>query len=203
MPKETFYNLSAEKQQTIFQAAVTEFAEHRFSEASINQIIKNAGIPRGSFYQYFKDKEDLYLYVIAEIGKEKLEVLTKAGLLEAKTDFFETYLGMFHTAWIWAQTKPEYNSIGMLMELDSSDFISKLRELSEQGFSMIKGLIDRDKTRGLIKEEVDSELLVEIFYILMMNILLKMYRLGQYDEMLPKAEKIVAILKNGIAVRPS
>ena len=64
MPKETFYNLSEEKRQRIFQAAVSEFASHKFSEASLNRIVKAAKIPWGSFYQYFEDKEDLYLYVI-------------------------------------------------------------------------------------------------------------------------------------------
>lgn len=42
MPKETFNNLSGNKKRKIFEAAVHEFSTRRFSEASINQIVKTA-----------------------------------------------------------------------------------------------------------------------------------------------------------------
>ena len=74
MAKSTFNNLSDDKKQRIFDSAVQEFSIRRFSEASINQIIKNAGIPKGSFYQYFTGKEDIYLYMIEEIGREKQKI---------------------------------------------------------------------------------------------------------------------------------
>lgn len=44
-----------------------------FSEASLNQNVRAAKIPWGSFYQYFNDKEDIYLYT----GSEKEENLEK------------------------------------------------------------------------------------------------------------------------------
>ena len=68
MPTDTFFNLSDEKKRRILEAAIDEFAEYRFSDASINRIVKNADISRGSFYQYFLDKEDLYLFIMQVIG---------------------------------------------------------------------------------------------------------------------------------------
>ena len=53
MPKETFYRLPDEKRERIMAAAEREFLENSFEAASINRIIKEAAIPRGSFYQYF------------------------------------------------------------------------------------------------------------------------------------------------------
>ena len=50
MLKDTFSNLREEKKKRVFDATVQEFCTRRFSEASINQIVKNAGIPNGSFY---------------------------------------------------------------------------------------------------------------------------------------------------------
>ena len=50
MPSATFANLPAQKQERLLEAATREFSRRPFSEASINQIIKDAGIPRGSFY---------------------------------------------------------------------------------------------------------------------------------------------------------
>jgi AcrR family transcriptional regulator len=64
MPKETFYRLPDEKRERIMAAAECEFLENSFEAASINRIIKEAAIPRGSFYQYFEDKKDIFLYIV-------------------------------------------------------------------------------------------------------------------------------------------
>ncbi len=67
MPKDLFFALSQEKQSRIIEAAIEEFSKVIYHDASINQIIKNAEISRGSFYQYFEDKEDLFFYIIETI----------------------------------------------------------------------------------------------------------------------------------------
>lgn len=64
MPKETFYRLPDEKRERIMAAAEREFLENSFEAAAINRIIKEAAIPRGSFYQYFEDKKDIFLYIV-------------------------------------------------------------------------------------------------------------------------------------------
>ncbi len=65
MPKETFYRLPDEKRERIMAVAEREFLENSFEAASINRIIKEAAIPRGSFYQYFEDKKDIFLYIVS------------------------------------------------------------------------------------------------------------------------------------------
>lgn len=67
MPRETFHNLTEEKREKIIKAARDEFTEHEFVKCRVSNIIKNAGIPRGSFYQYFDDLEDLYFYLIEDL----------------------------------------------------------------------------------------------------------------------------------------
>ena len=64
MPSKTFLNLSKDKQKILIEAAEREFSRVDFFSSSINQIIQDAGISRGSFYMYFEDKEDLYFYVL-------------------------------------------------------------------------------------------------------------------------------------------
>lgn len=59
MPKETFLNLPEEKKKKIIKAAQDEFERVPLEQASIKNIVENAGIARGSFYQYFESKEDL------------------------------------------------------------------------------------------------------------------------------------------------
>lgn len=64
MPTMTFFRLPKEKQFKLMIAAKHEFSKETYANASINQIIKEAGISRGSFYMYFEDKEDLYHYLL-------------------------------------------------------------------------------------------------------------------------------------------
>lgn len=64
MCSETFLRLPEEKRTRFLDAAWEEFTRVPFSEASINQIVLRARIPRGSFYQYFADKEDLFFYLL-------------------------------------------------------------------------------------------------------------------------------------------
>ncbi|MFA5466661.1 MAG: TetR/AcrR family transcriptional regulator [Candidatus Izemoplasmatales bacterium] len=66
MPSKTFYNLQKHKQKRIIDAAKKEFSEAEFAEVSINRIIKEAEISRGSFYMYFSDKLDLLMYLLDE-----------------------------------------------------------------------------------------------------------------------------------------
>lgn len=71
MPKQTFLNLSEEKRETIISAAVEEFAGYGFEAASINRIVANSGISKGSFYQYFEDKADVFRHLVDVLANEK------------------------------------------------------------------------------------------------------------------------------------
>lgn len=62
MPKNTFYNLDEEKRKNIVSSIMNELSTASYNEISINKIIKNCGISRGSFYQYFEDKNDMISY---------------------------------------------------------------------------------------------------------------------------------------------
>ncbi|MBS4172720.1 TetR/AcrR family transcriptional regulator [Bacillus sp. FJAT-49736] len=95
MPKQTFFHLAKEKQETLIQAAKKEFSRVPLHAASISNIIKDAKIPRGSFYQYFEDKEDLYYYLLNELGQKNHERFL--SILEKKNgDLFETLIECFH-----------------------------------------------------------------------------------------------------------
>lgn len=67
MCSETFLRLPEEKRNRFLEAAWEEFTHVKFAEASINQIVHRAGIPRGSFYQYFTDKEELFSYLVESV----------------------------------------------------------------------------------------------------------------------------------------
>ncbi|MFS0823971.1 TetR/AcrR family transcriptional regulator [Bacillus sp. 1P02SD] len=98
MPKLTFFNLPEDKKQTLIVAAKKEFSSAPLFDASISNIIKSAGISRGSFYQYFEDKEDAFFFLLGEFAKEKkaafLTMLEKydGDLFQTFIDFFELFL---------------------------------------------------------------------------------------------------------------
>nr|WP_288825624.1 TetR/AcrR family transcriptional regulator [uncultured Clostridium sp.] len=66
MPTQRFLHLPDMKREKIKRAAIHEFSKFSFSNVSINQIIKEADISRGSFYTYFEDKEDLLAYLLRD-----------------------------------------------------------------------------------------------------------------------------------------
>ncbi|RPJ40169.1 MAG: TetR/AcrR family transcriptional regulator, partial [Chloroflexi bacterium] len=61
---ENFTRLPQEEQERILGACIEEFAQHGFSQASTNAIIRKAGIPKGTLFLFSGSKKDLYLYVI-------------------------------------------------------------------------------------------------------------------------------------------
>ena len=70
MPTQRLFKLKEEKRQLILKAAAHEFSRVPYSAASINQIIKEADISRGSFYTYFEDKDDLLRYMLRGVREQ-------------------------------------------------------------------------------------------------------------------------------------
>ena len=94
MPKSTFYNLNDEKREKIEKALRNEFSKNLFEKTSISNIIEEAQIPRGSFYQYFEDKEDALKHIIKSfLGKEKEGI--KKLLIKNAGDIFVTTLDLY------------------------------------------------------------------------------------------------------------
>lgn len=74
MPTERFYRLPEAKRQIIREAALKEFSRVPFEKASINQIIHNADISRGSFYTYFEDKQDVVEFLFEDSCNQMKEI---------------------------------------------------------------------------------------------------------------------------------
>lgn len=101
MPKQTYYNLTNDKRDRIFNAGVLEFSYHDLFDASVNTIVRIANISKGSFYQYFEDKEEFYWFVVTEIifgTIQKYEDLLKdngGDFLKTEEDLFSSLLDLF------------------------------------------------------------------------------------------------------------
>lgn len=94
MPTSTFFRLPEEKRQRLLDAAWGEFTQVRYTDVSINKIIQGAHIPRGSFYQYFADKDELFAYLLGEMWAYFTQVLEDV-LTENRGDLFAMPLAAF------------------------------------------------------------------------------------------------------------
>ena len=88
---DTFLRLPEENRARFLTAAWEEFSHTRYMDVSINQIIRKAGIPRGSFYQYFTGKDDLFQYLLSDV-REQFLLLYKRAFQQANGDIFQTQL---------------------------------------------------------------------------------------------------------------
>ena len=88
MPKPTFANLPAAKRQAIIAIAIDEFAAHPYAVASVSRIVERAGIAKGSLYQYFENKQDLFLFLLDYAAQTQLQLLRELTPPDPDAGFF-------------------------------------------------------------------------------------------------------------------
>lgn len=115
MPKETYFHLKEEKKEKIEKALEKEFARVPFEKASISNIIEEAQIPRGSFYQYFEDKEDAIRYMIQKYISMEYKMIYEI-LQKTKGDIFKMSILAFEYMVENATQKKEMNLYKNIMK---------------------------------------------------------------------------------------
>ena len=91
MPKPTFFNLPESKRRHFISEAYKEFSLNSYESGSITNLVKKLGIAKGSVYQYFEDKKDLYHYLVNEANLQLTKLVDKASPYQNEP-FFEWYL---------------------------------------------------------------------------------------------------------------
>lgn len=84
----TFRHLPADKQERVLDAALAEFADQGYQAASLNRLVAQAGIAKGSLYQYFPNKEGVFYYVFQYALKLVRRTLTSVKEETLEEDFF-------------------------------------------------------------------------------------------------------------------
>lgn len=102
MNLEKFDNLDKEKKERIIDAAINEFIKEGFNGASTNTIVKNAEISKGALFNYFENKENLFLYIfnhtIQKIGQNfqnQKKALENVELFEGLKFFINANISFF------------------------------------------------------------------------------------------------------------
>jgi len=165
MPSTTFFNLPQAKRDRLLQAAREEFARVPYDQVSINKIVQAAEIPRGSFYMYFTNKEDLFLYMTEEFTRSLFQMLQRL-LEQAEGDPFRAFLSLYDYV---AQYSPP-NGMEKLLQLfcRSLKWRQGLPCVPARLDSWAEGLVEHvDWSRLRVEREEDKQDILHILFTVM------------------------------------
>lgn len=213
MPNQTFFNLPEEKRARIIDAAMQEFASYSFDQASIARIIENAGIPRGSFYQYFGNLKDLYKHIFDLMVEKKLNYF-RANLPNFQNDnfnYFQTLHNLFATGIRFAQENPELLAIGnhFLKETNAALREEILGEQIPKGDPIYAQMIRKGIELGQLDPSIDQT--IATLYMRSLNNTITDYYISVVPEpitamtednsLLPLVDQVIYLLANGLKAK--
>jgi AcrR family transcriptional regulator len=203
MPKDTFFNLPEDKQTMICGVAIDEFAEYPFDQASINRIVAKSGIAKGSFYQYFEDKKDLFSYITQLIAEEKIKFISPVVRNPDEHDIFTLIRELFLSGIQFANEHPRYAAIGnKLLANKKAPVYQELRaDILPSSYAIFETLLENAVARGEVRADLDITLF--IYVITSMNVVVVEYCSEFLSEaidesMIETVDKFLDFLKNGI-----
>jgi len=161
MPKDTFYNLPDEKKDRIEKVAIDEFSSKGYDQATISAIVKKARIAKGSFYQYFDNKEDLFKHIMDLIGREKIEFMSPILKNPEKHDFLTLIKEVYLSAVKFGANRPKLLFIAS--ELNNNKSHPAYKDFVEEGkkkaIEIYSNLIELAINRGELREDIDVHFL--------------------------------------------
>lgn len=159
MPKPTFANLPAAKRQAIIDLAVAEFAEHPYAVASLSRIVERAGIAKGSIYQYFENKQDLYLFTVEHAAERQLAILSAQVPPDPDLGLFALLRWQMQASVQVGLAAPTLTRLMYRAVSDDLPFRAEVeRRLQTAGEGHIQALLARGVARGEVDPAVDLEL---------------------------------------------
>ena len=197
MPTKTFFNLKKDKRQRVEKALMHEFGKGSFEQASITNIVNEAKIPRGSFYQYFVDKKDAVTYLIQKFILLEHQKIHEA-LVENNGDIFETALRIY-----------DYRTKETILNFDiglAKNILEELRRNNVNIFenrdilekeASLKKYINKDNMK--INSEEDLYYFIRILTAIVRSVTMEVFseRISK-EEGRKMLEKELEIIKKGI-----
>lgn len=201
MPTSTFFNLPKSKQDGIITASRNEFSRTTYNNVSINKIIQDAEISRGSFYAYFKDKKDLAYYLFKDYINGSVNEIKLS--LEKNGDIFDAFIKLYDytLGYNGNQNKELIKNLFISLrsgdvcednEIRFEDLISDRKCVDES----IKSLIKTDNMRVKNDEEI-MDLLFMLFSITKQSIKVTFFHSHSCDMYRQRFLNMINILKYG------
>ena len=160
MPTERFNKLPEEKKKAIRDAAMEECIRVPFEKVSINKIIQNAGISRGSFYTYFEDKRDLVRYIFSDTA-DKLKFFWTKSVVTHGGNLWIASEELLDQAIIFAQRGKMFQMMQSIVLYQ--DFDKLFAEIhgsngvgEEKGNEILEALYEGTDKEKFCKNDMDS-----------------------------------------------
>jgi AcrR family transcriptional regulator len=185
MPKKTFLKLKPEKRAYFTEKALFAFATQDFEAVSITRLMQELALPKGSFYQYFEDKRDLYFYLFDYFQQKKDDTLATQAIGQ-KDSFFD-----FWTEWLWAefqyhwQNPIEWNFWLNAYRERNSSVLGNLQMLIFQRVAQqFMGSLRQESRQGKLNQDITLEM--QAYFLAYSQDALNQYILHKHDLNLPK-----------------
>lgn len=187
----------------LYEAALTEFAEHSFRDASLNAILKSANMNKGSFYYRFHDKMELYLSLLQRVGMEKLKLFEEADVKRTSSGFFDEFRNMAAIGFLLARRDVRFLAFSRrILEEEPTvreRISAQFGTLSE---SVLKDMVDRAKASGEFRKDLPTDTAVFV----METLLNRLDALAPFE--LDEAgvgaaiDRLLDVIKNGVCCYP-
>lgn len=166
MVRSRFTKLPPPQQQTILRAALDEFASYGFHDSSLNRIIAESGISKGSMYYYFDGKEDLYAY----LTRTELEKLfaTVGNLPPLETSSADEFWSAFEDYYLRLMTTLASNPQAAALFRDwaaasrSPAFVQARDEMEQASLPWIERLLSTGQRLGAVRDDLPPALLIAV-----------------------------------------
>lgn len=175
MPLQTFKNLSTDRQQEILEVCFEEFAVNDYQSASVSSIVRKLGISKGGFYRYFKDKKDLYHYLLEQVMQMRMQDVQ--NLFAYTDDFRELLIQNFYQKIRFDMEHPVYGQFlyNTTQERHSDDLGDLMLQIKASITETIKMMLKSFQEQGKIRQDIDNDIIA--FTVLQIQ-------LGVYDFLL-------------------
>lgn len=160
------------------EAALDEFTEKSYEEASLNNIIKKAGISKGTFYYHFQDKQALYLSLLQAATDAKVEFIERKMQDYSQNDnlsIFENLKLQVRSGIEFARIYPRYYLLALmfLKEKGNKIYEEAMHMLNDTSEKYFEEMLEKAIAHGDIKPGVTRHFATKIMTFL----------LTRYDEL--------------------
>lgn len=157
MPSATFLKLAETKRKHFVAEAYKEFSRNSFEAASITNLVKSLGIAKGSVYQYFEDKEELYTYLVHDANKQLNQLLDKACPYNGEK-FYDWYAKLLMVELKFLISFPQFAILFQKLHTETSN---PLRSLIQDIDSNWLERISANLPASLYDSPINNKLLVQ------------------------------------------
>lgn len=216
MPTVTWARVDPARRAAVIAAAEAEFGAHGFSGGSLNVIARRAGVAKGSLFQYFADKRDLYAY-IADIGSQRVRAYVENLIreLDPTRPFFEFLTDLFDGWVAYFAQHPHERALhaAATLEVDTDARISVRSVIHRHYLQVLRPLLHDARARGDLRADADTEAMLSLLLLLFPHLALAPYVRGLdpvlgLDEPSPEqpalaVRRLVAVLAAAFSGEPA